>query len=69
MLHLRLSLHEGHSEPVGRRIEEIQGVSRVLSARTPSQPEVVLTADVEPGAADELLAVLSELEVGPTSTC
>ena len=63
MLHLRLSLHEGHSGPVGRRIEEIQGVSRVLSARTPSRPEVVLTADVEPGAADELLAVLSELEV------
>ena len=63
MLHLRLSLHEGHSGPVCRRIEEIQGVSRVLSARTPSRPEVVLTADVEPGAADELLAVLSELEV------
>ena len=63
MLHLRLSLHEGHSGPVGRRIEGIQGVSRVLSARTPSRPEVVLTADVEPGAADELLAVLSELEV------
>jgi uncharacterized hydrophobic protein (TIGR00271 family) len=63
VLHLRLSLHEGDSEPVGRRVEEIQGVSRVLSARTPSQPEVVLTADVEPGAADELLAVLSELEV------
>jgi uncharacterized hydrophobic protein (TIGR00271 family) len=63
VLHLRLSLHEGHSGPVGRRIEEIQGVNRVLSARTPSRPEVVLTADVEPGAADELLAVLSELEV------
>ena len=63
MLHLRLSLKEAHSEPVGRRLEELQGVTRVLSARTPSQPEVVLTADVEPSAADELLAVLSELEV------
>jgi uncharacterized hydrophobic protein (TIGR00271 family) len=63
VLHLRLSLHEGHAEPVGRRIEEIQGVSRVLSARNPSEPEVVLTADVDPGAADELLAVLSDLDV------
>ena len=36
----------------------------MLSARTPSQPEVVLTADVEPGSADDLLDVLAELEVG-----
>ena len=64
MLRLRLSLHQDRSEPIGRRLEAIDGVSRVLSARTPSQPEVVLTADVEPGSADDLLDVLAELEVG-----
>jgi uncharacterized hydrophobic protein (TIGR00271 family) len=64
VLHLRLSLHEDRSEPIGRRLEGIPGISRVLSARTPSQPEVVLTADVEPGSADELLRVLGDLKVG-----
>lgn len=65
MLHLRLSLHEEHSRRIGRRIEQVAGVSRVLEAEAPSGPEVVLAADVESGAADELLAVLSELEVEP----
>ena len=64
MLHLRLSLHEDRSQPVGRRLEQIDGVSRVLTAATPSRPEVVLTADVEPGSADDLLDVLGELDVG-----
>lgn len=63
VLHLRLSAHEQRSEPIGKRIGSIDGVSRVLSARSPDDEEVVLTADIEPVAADELLEILRELEV------
>ena len=65
MLHLRLSTNEGQSEPIGRRLEAVDGVSRVLSARSPTEPVVVLSADVEPGSADELLDVIQEFEVAP----
>lgn len=41
----------------------IEGIRRVLSARSPGEPLVVLTADVEPAYADELLSVLNELEI------
>lgn len=51
MLHLRLSANEHESEPIGRRLEGIDGVSRMLSARSPGKPVVVLSADVEPGSA------------------
>jgi uncharacterized hydrophobic protein (TIGR00271 family) len=64
VLHLRLSASEGRSEPIGRTLQGVSGVSRVLSARSPIEPVVVLSADVEPGSADELLAVLRELDVG-----
>jgi uncharacterized hydrophobic protein (TIGR00271 family) len=64
LLHLRLSAHQDRSEPIGRRLESIDGVRRVLSARTPGEPEVVVTADVSPDSADELLEILMDLEVG-----
>jgi uncharacterized hydrophobic protein (TIGR00271 family) len=67
MLHLRLSASEHESEPIGRRLEGLEGIRRVLSARSPGEPVVVLTADVEPASADELLSVLTELEIGSDS--
>ena len=63
MLHLRLSAKEDEADAIGRRLERMAGVSRVLSAHAPAERVVVLTADVDPGSADELLAVLTELEV------
>ena len=65
MLHLRLSASEGRSDAIGRRLEAVDGVSRVLGARSPTEPVVVLSADVEPGSADELLDVIKEFEVAP----
>ena len=58
MLHLRLSAHERDSEPIGRRLEGIEGIDRVLSARSPGESIVILSADVHPGSADELLELL-----------
>ena len=63
VLHLRLSATEGRSEPIGRRLEGVSGVSRILGSRSPAEAVVVFTADVAPAAADDLLALLHELEV------
>lgn len=67
MLHLRLEATLDQSEPIGRRLESLSGVRRVLSADAPDRAQVVLSADVEPGSADELLAILGELEVATES--
>lgn len=67
MLHLRLSASEHESEPIGHRLEAIDGINRVLSAHSPGERIVVLSADVEPGSADELLEVLAELGIGSDS--
>jgi uncharacterized hydrophobic protein (TIGR00271 family) len=63
VLHLRLSASEGRSDAIGRALEDLGGVSRVLGAPSPGEAIVVISADVEPSSADDLLAVLHELEV------
>lgn len=63
MLHLRLSALEHETEPLGRRLEEIEGIERVLAAPTPGEEVFVLSADVAPGSADLLLDVLRDMEI------
>jgi uncharacterized hydrophobic protein (TIGR00271 family) len=63
VLHLRLSASEGRSDAIGRALGDLGGVSRVLSAPSPGEAIVVISADVEPASADDLLTVLHELEV------
>ena len=63
MLHLRLSADETGTGDVERRLSALDGVRRVVTTRQQGADEFVLTADVEPVSADELVTLLAELEV------
>ena len=63
MLHLRMSADETGVGAVERRLIEVEGVQRVVTTRQQASDDFVLTADVEPISADELITLLGELEV------
>jgi hypothetical protein len=63
LLHLRLSADHDDADRIGRRLESLEGVTRVLAAESPNEKCVVLTADIEPIGADVLLDVFHDLGV------
>lgn len=63
MLHLRLSADEYGAGDVERRLLGLDGVRRLVTTRQQASDVFVVTADVEPTTADELVGLLHELEV------
>lgn len=63
MLHLRLSANEDGAGDVERRLLGLDGVRRLVTTRQQASDLFVVTADVEPTTADELVGLLHELEV------
>ncbi len=63
MLHLRLSADENGAGDIERRLLGLDGVRRIVTTRQQASADFVVTADVEPTTADELVDLLHELEV------
>lgn len=63
MLHLRLSANETGAGDIERRLLGLEGVRRIVTTRQQASDDFVVTADVEPTTADQLVDLLHELEV------
>ncbi|MDP9188602.1 MAG: DUF389 domain-containing protein [Actinomycetota bacterium] len=63
MLHLRLSADESGAGDIERRLLGLDGVRRIVTTRQQAADEFVVTADVDPVGADELVGLLSDLEI------
>ncbi|MGH2955598.1 MAG: DUF389 domain-containing protein [Solirubrobacterales bacterium] len=64
MLRLRLSVESGRADRVAEALDGTGGVRRLVSAPDQvSAGEVVISADVIPRGADQVMAVLEDLEV------
>jgi len=64
VLHLRLSTSEDVSRLLERELGDLGGVVRVISGPQLGSENHLLSADVEPKSADQLVALLERLEVG-----
>lgn len=64
MLRLRLSVHAERAASVAEVLDETGGVLRLVRAPAePSGEQVILSADVTPRGADDVIAILRDLEV------
>ena len=63
MLHLRLSADENGAGDIERRLLGLDGVRRLVTTRQQASEDFVVTADVEPTTADQLVGLLHELDV------
>ncbi|MGH2983559.1 MAG: DUF389 domain-containing protein [Solirubrobacterales bacterium] len=63
MLHLRLSAHQAHAAQLARSIEGLEGVRRMLLVDAGEPGKVLISADVEAGAADRLITELERAEI------
>ena len=64
MLHLRLSASHAEADRIGRSLDALDGVRRIVTANSRETEELVLSADIDPGAADLVIAELERIEVG-----
>lgn len=65
MLRLRSSVHHSRAEEFGSLLRELEGVRRVVrQAEAEAVDSYVFVADVEPVAADRLVAELADLGIG-----
>jgi uncharacterized hydrophobic protein (TIGR00271 family) len=66
LLRLRLSVRPEHATSVAERLDRTGGVRRLVSSPSGATgDEVVLSADVVPSGADEVMEILEDLEVHP----
>jgi uncharacterized hydrophobic protein (TIGR00271 family) len=63
MLHLRLSTGEADAASIGSRLAGIAGVERVFAVPSPDRGATILSADVEAGAADELVDLMETHQI------